>query len=184
MYINTLGVKMDATGDELSATGLANECASWFATEYRACLPTRLTLDTLTMRRMPEPSTEVGVKGIALAGTVAEGGDFLPLELACTLSWKTNHAGRSGRGHIALPVPHVTSLMNSVNTYDSSKGLFTTNIPAFFAKLDDGHDWGVGGIGGHLSHIVYSRKNNAGYDVTARLIRYAPRWQQRRQTAP
>jgi|SRR5690348_1155076 len=181
LYINTFGVKMDfSIGDELSANDLASNVNDWFGSEYRAALPARCTLDTITVRKMPEPTTEEGVKVVGLAGGTSESATF-PLELAVTCSWKTDHPGRSGRGHIAFPTPHITGIFATPSTYLTTAVWFTTTLKALFDKLDAGHDVGTDG---HLSHIVWSRKNAAYYDVKSRLARSAPRWIERRQTAP
>lgn len=185
LYVNTIGVKMDPTiVDELTADHLADACYTWFGAEYRACLSEILTFDSITVRRQPEPSSEEGVHAVGLAGTVVPA-TIVPRELAVILSWKTSHPGRRGRGHIALPLAGITDPFSGPNVYRTAAGYFSTIIPAFLDKLDEGHDYtGEEAGAGHLSHIVYSRVDNAGYDVTARLVRSTPRWVQRRQTAP
>lgn len=184
LYENTIGVKMDpVVGDGLNATDLADEISSWLTASYRACLSALLTLDTITVRRMPFPTTEEGVKALGLAGTGGPDYEF-PKECAVILAWKTDHPGRSGRGHIALPPPRTASFMTQSN-WNLASGFFTISVAAFLAALDAGHDWTSEGVtDGHLSHIVYSRVDNAGYDVKARIVRPAVRWVQRRQTAP
>jgi hypothetical protein len=184
LFINTLGVKMDpVTGGGLNANDLASEVKTWLATEYRACLGAGLTLDTVTLRRMPEPASEEGVAAVGLAGGVAEGPAF-PKQIAIICSWKTDHPGRSGRGHIALPAPRSNAIWNGTN-WDFTTTYFTTTLPAFLAKLNAGRDWMSGGVvDGHLSHVVYSRVHDAYYDVKTRIVRPQPRWVERRQTAP
>lgn len=185
LFINTIGVKMDpSSGDGLSSSDLAAECWTWFGTEWRAATPTRLTLDSITVRKMPEPTTDEGVHAIGVAGQETEDANIAK-EICVTLSWKTDHPGRSGRGHIAFPVAgHGGLFLSGGNSFDLTQHQFATSIPALLAKLDAGHDWGPAGADGHLSHVVWSRKNAAYYDVKARLIRSAPRWLERRQTAP
>jgi hypothetical protein len=184
LYINTIGVKMDpASGDGLSATDLASACNDWFGTTYKNALPARLTFDSITVRKMPEPTTEEGVFAVGAAGGTSESATF-PKELVVVCAWKTDQPGRSGRGHIEFPTPHITGIFSSPESYLTTAVWFTTTLKAFFDALDAGHDWGPGGADGHLSHVVYSRKNAAYYDVKARLARSAPRWLERRQTAP
>lgn len=184
LFINTFGVKMDpVTGGGLSANDLADHCYTWFGAEYKACLGAGLTLDTFTVRHMPEPASAEGVHAVGLAGGVAEGPAF-PKQIAVICSWKTDQPGRSGRGHIALPAPRTNAIWNGTN-WDFTTTYFTTQIAAFYAKLNAGHDWGPSGApDGHLSHVVYSRKHDAYYDVKARITRPQPRWVERRQTAP
>lgn len=186
LFENTIGVKMDpSSGDGLNATDLASAINDWVGASYLGCLSGLLTLDTITVRKMPEPTADVGVKAVGLTGTSGNSDNDLPRELSVILAWKTDHAGRSGRGHIALPALRATSLYaTGGQTFNMSGGVFSTKIPAFFSDLDDGFDWGIGGADGHLSHIVYSRVHDAGYDVKARIIRSTPRWVERRQTAP
>jgi hypothetical protein len=184
LYINTLGVKMDpVSGDGLSATDLATHINTWIGSSYRACLPARCTMDEIQVIKMPFGTGVEGVHAIGVAGGITEN-TSLPRELAIIFAWKTDNATRSGRGHIAFPMPMVSTLMSG-QTFDLTTTYFTTNVPAFFAALDAGHDWTSGGVTeGHLSHVVYSRKNNAYYDVKTRLVRSQPRWVERRQTAP
>lgn len=184
LYINTLGVKMDpASGDGLNASDLASAVNDWIGSSYRDLLRSSLTFDTITVRKQPEPTTDEGVHAIALAGTATDS-TVLPKELAVTLAWKTDHPGRSGRGHIALPCPWLNGIISDGNSYLMTSTYFTTKVAAFFSALDGGHGWGPGGADGHISHVVYSRKDATGYDVKTRLARSAPRWQERRQTAP
>lgn len=185
VYINTLGVKMDpVAGDGLNPTDLADECYSWFGAEYRAILGEGLQFDTLTVEKMPSGSGIVGVHPVNLAGTVAEGSSR-PREICYILSWKTDVATRSGRGHIAVSCPLVDSLYSG-QSFNMGAAYFASGaVPAFLAKLDAGHDWLTSGVtDGHLSHIVYSRKHDSYADVKARIIRSKPRWLERRQTAP
>jgi hypothetical protein len=184
LYINTLGVKQDTTGgSEMDGGDLASAVKDWLATDYRACLSPELTLDSITVRKMPEPTTEEGVAAVGLAGTGPDSAT-LPRELAIILSWKTDHPGRSGRGHIALPAPQAAGLLSSPASYNVGAAYFTGPVTTFLNALGAGHD--VSGLGGdtHISHVVWSAKDAAGYDVVARLIRPGPRWVQRRQTAP
>jgi hypothetical protein len=184
LFINTFGVKMDpVSGSGLNANDLAGAVNDWFGAEYRACLGAGLTLDTITVRKMPEPTTEEGAHAIGLAGGVAEGPAF-PKQIAVILSWKTDQPGRSGRGHIALPAPRTNAIWNGTN-WDFTTTYFTTQIANLKSKLDACHDWMSGGVtDGHLSHVVYSRKHDAYYDVKTRITRPQPRWVERRQTAP
>jgi hypothetical protein len=185
LYENTIGVKMDPTsGDGLSAGDLADAVYSWVGSEYNACLSGLLTLDTLTVRKMPFPVTEEGVHAINTTGGGAND-DNWPREIALICAWKTDHPGRSGRGHIALPAPRKASTLYAGNSvWVLTNAYFTTTVQAFYDALDAGADWGPGGADGHISHIVYSRKDDAGYDVKARVSRAGMRWVERRQTIP
>lgn len=184
LYINTLGIKMDpVTGDGLNATDLADECWSWFGSEYRGILGEGLQIQTLTVTKMPAGSGVEGVHAVNLAGTVAEGSSR-PREICYILSWKTDLATRSGRGHIAVSCPLVDSLYSG-QSFNMGAAYFASGaVPAFLAKLNAGHDWGGEIAAGHLSHIVYSRKHDSYADVKTRIIRSKPRWLERRQTAP
>lgn len=184
LFINTLGVKMDpVSGDGLNPSDLADACYDWFGASYRALLWTGLTFDSITVRKMPPGSGAEGVHAVGLAGTASGTDGNFPLELCYILSWKTDVATRSGRGHIAVPAPPITAITSSHNTWDFSSTYFATTVPAFLSALDGGHDWGSPAEG-HLSHVVYSRKHDAYYDVKSRLIRSQKRWLERRQTAP
>lgn len=185
LYINTIGVKMDpVTGSGLSADDLASAINDWFGAEYKAALPARLTFDSITVRLMPEPTTEEGVFVVGAVGGTSESNTY-PKELAVLCSWKTDFPGRRGRGHVAFPTPHITGIFATPSTYLTTAVWFTTTLKAWFDKLDAGHDWGPSGTpDGHLSHVVYSRVGLAWHDVTARQARATPRWVERRQTAP
>lgn len=184
LYINTIGVKMDpVSGDGLSPTDLAAAVNTWIGATYRALLPTRLTFDSITVREMFVPDPAEGVHAVALAGTYPETMNA-PRMLCAIAAWKTDVATRSGRGHIALPLPLNAALIGGDNLNGAS-GYVTTTAPAFFDALDAGHDWTSGGVTeGHLSHVVLSVKNAAYYDVKTRLLRSQIRWIERRQTAP
>jgi len=185
LFINTFGVKMDpSSGDGLSANDLASKVYDWIGPTYRECLPSYLTLDTVTVDKMPFPTTEQGVHAVGLAGSYVVSPDR-PEEIAAIFSWKTDNPGRSGRGHIAFPVPAYSSLYTSNGQlFDLSYSYFTSHVANFFAALDAGADWGVGGLDGHVSQTVYSRHDAAGYDVKTRIVRPSPRWIERRQTSP
>lgn len=182
LYINTIGVKMDPlVGDGLSATDLAAAVYDWIGATYRACLPARLTFDSITVDSFPVPGTQ-GVKAVGLAGTFTEN-TALPRELCAIASWKTDVATRSGRGHIALPLPFSTDAFAGGSVAGTTWA--TATVQAFFNALDAGHDWESGGVTeGHISHVVLSRKNAAYYDVKSRILRSSIRWVERRQTAP
>lgn len=184
LYVNTLGVKMDpVSGDGLSATDLASAVWDWIGASYRAALPARLTIDSVKVTKMPFGTGVDGLHAVGLAGSVAED-STLPRELCVILGWKTDVATRSGRGHIAFPTPMTAGLMTG-QVYNLALGYFATTLTAFLTALDGGHDWTSGGVTeGHLSHVVYSRKHDTYADVKTRLIRSAPRWVERRQTAP
>lgn len=180
LFINTLGVKMDpVSGGGLSPTDLAAAVWDWFGAEYRAILGAGLTVDSVTCDSFPVPGTQ-GVHAVGAAGLVTED-QGAPRELAAIFSWKTDVATRSGRGHIAFPIPQATGIKSGSALLTS--GTWKTAVDAFFAKLDAGHDWGSPAEG-HLSHVVLSRKNAAYYDVKTRLMRTPIRWVERRQTAP
>lgn len=181
LYINTFGVKMDpVSGDGLNATDLASAVYDWFGAEYRACLPGVLTLDSVTVDSFPAGGIQ-GVHAVGLAGLGSPDTD-LPGEVCSIFAWKTDVATKSGRGHIAFPMPRDTALTTGsvINGGTAWRGL----VDDLFAALDDGHDWGGPPAEGHLSHVVLSKKNGAYYDVKTRLVRNRIRWIERRQTAP
>ena len=185
LFENTIGVKMDPTsGDGLSPNDLASAVNDWVGSEYNAILSGLLTFDLITVRKMPYPITAEGVKAVGTTGAGAND-DNWPREIALILSWKTDHPGRSGRGHIAVGAPRKASTLYAGNSlWNLSSTYFTITVKAFTDALDDGFDWGPGGADGHLSHVVYSRVDGTGYDVKARIPRAPMRWVQRRQTAP
>jgi len=183
LFINTFGVKMDPiSGDGLNPTDLASAVNDWFGDEYVACLGTSLTLDTITVDSFPTAG-EQGVFARGSAGTVSVAND-IPRELAAIFSWKTDNATRSGRGHIAFPLPRGHEWLNgsSVNYSTLSWG---TTVQDLFDALDAGHDWTSGGVTeGHLSHVVLSPKTGNYFDVKTRIKRNPVRWVERRQSAP
>lgn len=183
LYSNTIGVKMDpVTGSGLSPNDLADHVSSWLKSSYKACLRASCTLDLIRVRATDGSGAE-GIKAIGEAGG-ASASENCPKELALICSWKTDVATRSGRGHIALPIPASTAIITG-SLWTTSDAFFTTTVAAFFSALDAGADWGPSGTpDGHLSHVVWSRKNSAYYDVKSRLYRAPIRWVERRQTAP
>src|SRR5690242_6987433 len=183
LYENTIGVKMDpVSGGGLNANDLASAINDWVGTEYKNILSGLLTFDSIAVKKMPFPVTEEGLKATGVTGG-GSASDAWPKEIALLLSWKTDHVGRTGRGHIAVPAPRSSSLYSGGSVWDLSTAYFTSTVKAFLDKLDAGHDWGSL-PDGHLSHIVYSRKDDAGYDVKSRIARAPMRWVERRQTAP
>jgi hypothetical protein len=182
LFMNTIGVHYGAAGTgAVDDATLADNMKDWLATAYRAALPGWLTLDLLRARSAPHGSGVEEIRTVGLAGSASASGDN-PRELCVTLSFKTDQATRSGRGHISFPAPA------SETAYTA--GIFSTST-AWWAALDTfinalaaGHDVGALGADGHLSHRVWSRKNQASYDVTAIIKRTQPRWVERRQTAP
>src|SRR5512140_169212 len=183
LIINTIGVKMDpVAGDGLNPTDLAAEVDAWVGAEYWACVGGQVHGDAITVTGPFPGGTEEGTKAVTRTGGVSTAND-LPRELVAICSWKTDVATRSGRGHIALPLPRAAALLSG-SALASATG-FQTAVAAFFAKLDAGHDWTSGGITeGHLSQVVLSRKHGSYADVKARLLRSQVRWLERRQSAP
>lgn len=181
IYINTIGVKMDpVSGSGLSPSDLATHVNTWLGGTYRGILGAGLTLDTVTVDSFPTPGDQ-GVHAVNLPGNVTED-HGQPRELCAIFAWKTDVATRSGRGHIAFPLPQANGIINASTLLASSA--WQTSAAAFFAALDAGHDWGGPPAEGHLSHVVLSKKNSAYYDVKTRIVRPSIRWIERRQTAP
>lgn len=184
LFINTICVHYEplgGVGDDLTASQTASQVRDWLSTPYRTALSSANVLDEIDVRSAPAGSSEAGVQAVGLAGLASGVGD-LPHQLAVILSFKTGHATRRGRGHIAYPGN------KSESAYTG--GLFSTStawwtaIDTLTAALLAGHDVGAFGLSGHLSHRVWSRVDQASYDVTSIIKRTSPRWVERRQTAP
>ena len=181
LFMNTICVHDGASLGEASAAHIADACVDWLSAPYRAALRSSLTLTLMRLRSAPAGSSTEEVRAIGLAGSAAAG-NTLPKELAVILSFKTNHATRSGRGHIAYPGQNDASAISG--SLWATGTAWWTALDTLTAALAAGHDFTEDLTSNHLSHRVWSRKDQASYDVTAIVKRLPVRWVERRQTAP
>lgn len=185
-YANTICVHNEGTlggPDATSYQDIVDAASAWLTTAYRACLPDLLTVDALRLTGVGADHGKQAFHTVGLAGTSAPVDGKLPKEMARIISWKTNQATRSGRGHIAIPSPRESTVIGSDGLFVNT-GAWHAALIAFADACLAGHDWSDDGNGQHLSLRVWSRKLTESYDVTAYVLRQDPRWVESRQTAP
>jgi hypothetical protein len=188
LYVNTLAVHSDHgdLGIEVpSLQEVATGIHAWLHGPYRAILSNRYTWDDISVRNIPDDGNEA-VHAVGELGQAPAGDGKMPKELVVVVSLKTSQATRSGRGNMRLPSPCNSTYLADPSNWDVAS-LYWTDVKAFCAALEAGHDFnfGPGGLEqAHLSARVWSRVRATTYDVTAALPRSYIRWLNSRQTAP
>lgn len=189
LYVNTFAIKSDPQGpdiQEISDQQVADGVKAWVHDSYKALLSTDYTWNDVQVTGI------LGHDGEALSA-VGESGSFprepggsfqLPREVVLTLTLKTAHVGRSGRGHMALPSPDDAAQLQNNSTWKVGAGTFHEKCQAFGNALVAGHDVDIDPLLSHLSVRVYSRKDAVTRDVTAAVARTPIRWLRSRSTSP
>jgi hypothetical protein len=187
LYVNTLGIKTEPTlgVGELDASSAADEFWLWLGTEYRACIPSSYTVDTVHLRGILGTSAAVD-KSIGTNGTLSAAGGAIPREVAFVITWRTAIVGRSGRGRMYLPSPKAGSISGTdYSTWDTGSAIWAAAL-TFGNKVLAGRDYNVssGLFTGHMSGRVYSRAHGANYDIRSFTRQPQARWLRSRRSAP
>lgn len=172
---NTFHVWQGSSGgsppDLAELQGLAADIEAWFATTYKALLPTDATFVQITCRQISDDvATDAPLEAllvIAAAGTHTTSSPYAP-EAACQcMSIKTPIASKRYRSHLMLPPLWTTGEING-NAIVMS-GAYGTAATALAAKFTAGVLPSPTWTGSHLSNYTLST-----YSKVAQLAGDAP----------
>lgn len=174
---------VSAFGDPATPTAAAVAAAvkAHFIPIYRTAIATPITVQDVRVARLSAgDEVEVALEDVNLAGLLAVSTTHLPREICMLLKLQTGHAGRHGRGRVFLPSPLDAGFMSDPDTFLGSGGYWTgaasiaTDLVNGFVFTDDtAINWGV-----------YSRADNALYDLTGVARDPRPHWLRSRMSAP
>lgn len=187
-YVNTLAFTQDVpVGPDtaLDYSTMADDIWVWLAATYLAMLSPDYTVDDVHVVGILGGDGE-GTRAAGALGTLAVGGatgHTFPKELALVITWKTAHAGRTGRGRIFVPSPGYASF-GADRTGWLTSGVFWGGVQAFVTAVTTPHTVAHGGIDHRYTLGVYSRADNTIRAVTAGVPRSQYHWLRSRSTAP
>lgn len=191
-YANTICVHDDELGGPRPGDEILDDIDSWLTTKYTNCLPSSLTLRVLRLFQIPavwKADTNIYTLAKNAGGALTVGDGKIPREMALVLSIRSSHTSRQTMGHISLPSPRNSSMLDGDGNWNTA-GSYWTNAGLLGDALLEGKDIGIGGVDGHLSTRVYSRKRHQTgegdktTDVGSYTRRLRPKWVRRRTTAP
>lgn len=191
-YVNTFAIHVEPTlisTDEPPIGTVATKLRDWQATQYRKCLHTQYTLDSIDLRRILGAPEEATV-AIGAAGTYnPAGATKCPKELCMVVTIKTAHATRRGRGRVFIPSPRSTDALADPTSFvvTTDPSTYWHEVSVLFDEFLEGQDFVWGTLGSETAHMslrVYSRKDAATYDATGYVQRTAYHWLRSRATAP
>ncbi len=176
--------------ENLSATTVADDLASWLTTTARA-----LTINTVKLQRIhvnrggpfgpgEGDDAEAGehVVGSACTGTSA-GGVSLPHGLCARVTLYTALASKRGRGRFHAPWPDTMAALASPDRWLTSNSYFTA-LQSFANTLLAGQDVTHDTISHHYSLRVHSRRDSLTRDVVSVAVRDQVSYLRSRLSAP
>lgn len=191
-YANTISVHDDELGGTRDVSDVVDLVDTWLTSKYRAMLPTSTHLSVLRCFRIPDvygDDSNVALKDINLAGTGNVGDGQMGREVTLTLTLRSQHTSRRKMGRLSIPSPEDSATLASSGAWDVGSN-FYDKVGQFADALLAGHDVGIGGVEGHLSTRIYSRKQHkeGTGDKTTDVDTYKrqprPRWLRRRVSIP
>jgi len=191
-YANTICVHDDEFGGPRSPSEFLDEVESWLKTKYVNILASDKTLRVIRAFQIPTvygDDTEVDAKTFAVTGGLAAGDGKVPREATLTLTLRSSHTSRRKMGRLSIPSPRTSNAVDASGNWSTSNDYWTLT-GTFADALLAGHDVGVGGVDGHLSTRIYSRRQHQlgtgdkTTDVDVYIRRPRPRWLRRRVSAP
>lgn len=191
-YANTICIHDDELGGPRPGSEILDDIQSWLQTKYCNCLPTTLTLRVLKLFQIPAvygDDSNVYTLASNTAGAISGADSRLPRELALCLALRSSHTSRRTMGHISIPSPRKSDQLDNNGNWNTAGDLWGA-AATFGDALLAGKDIGIGGVDGHLSTRIYSRKahktgeGDKTTDVSSYTRRPRPIWVRRRRTAP
>lgn len=163
--VNTFHVKVDPTaGVDLSASQLVDDVDSWLTTKVRACHTPGTTVGTVKVRESVAEwdgdTPSAAEKTVALAGTMTGSRDGkLEASLCIHGAVVTDVPKRYARGGIYFPPSYHSGDLTATGKWLNSS-TYWLNCKALADQLLGGRDYGLGGLTGHISFVVYSLKRH------------------------
>lgn len=191
-YANTICIHDDELGGPRPGDEILDDIDTWLSTKYKDCLHSSVTLRVLRLFQIPAvygDDSNIYTLAKNVAGSLSGPDTKLPREMALCLAFRSSHTSRRSMGHISLPSARASGYLDSDGLLNTA-GDWWLKAGLLGDALLAGHDIGIGGVDGHLSFRVYSRKahklgeGDKTTDVSSYTRRRRPIWVRRRVTAP
>lgn len=198
LFVNTLHYRIE--GDSAFPThepeipSVLSKLSEHLTTEYRGCLDTGRTLNTIRGRTEVETwngeVARVGEVTVGLAGLLSHGDGTVPDPACGVIDLRSGVASRSGRGWIMVPGSRASTALSSLGKW-AVGGTYVNAMNALAAVLDDKVQETFGGVNSwHATPVIYSRTRRKAalepfyFPVASCLVRTDVHWLRRRVTAP
>lgn len=168
---------------DLDAQTVADDVHDWLADLWKATMRVECQLTTVQVRELGTDTPTAAEHVDGGAGDIAAPASYMPHTVCARASIKTDVATRSGRGRFHFPSPVTPTFLSSPDLWNMG----STYIVACQAVLDallSGHTVSHDSLDHHYSLRVWSRKENAAYDVTSGKIQQGVSSLRTRLTSP